>query len=102
MEIYRTELFNDELRHSLSTIQAAKTRLHMLTTSNSTPTVLATQIRLCDILLGEIRAIRSSMEGRLGRRRPVRRRPTFARRIRSGKRPIFLQGNPANRPGQGR
>ncbi len=65
MEIHRAGIFNNKLLHSLSTIQAAKTHLRLLTTSSSAPTVLVSQINLCDVLLGEIRAIRSSLEGRL-------------------------------------
>jgi hypothetical protein len=102
MEIYRAELFNNALFHSLSTIQAAKTRLHLLTTSNSTPTVLISQIRLCDVLLGEIRAIHSRLEGRIGRRSSVRRRSVVAKRNRSSKRLTVAQGNPANRSRQRR
>jgi hypothetical protein len=102
MEIYRTKRFNDKLRHSLSTIQLAKTRLHSLTACNSTTTVLASQIRLCDILLGEIRAIRSSLEGRMGCCGSVRRRSFVARPIRSSKRSIVPRRNLANRSRQGR
>ncbi len=97
MEIYRAELFNDKLHHSLSTIQLAKARLHLLTTRNSTTTVLASQIRLCNILLGEIRAIRSSLEGRMGCRGSIRRRYVVARPIRSSKRSIAPRRNSANR-----
>jgi hypothetical protein len=100
MEIHRAELFTNALFHSLSTIQAAKARFHLLTTSNSTPTVLVSQIRLCDVLLGEIQAIHSRLEGRLGRRDSVRRRSVVARRSRSSKRLNVRQANPTNRSGQ--
>jgi len=51
MEIHRAEQFNNALLHSLRTIQAAKTQLHLFTASSPTPTVLVSQIRLCDVLL---------------------------------------------------
>jgi hypothetical protein len=102
MEIRRAEVFDNKLRHSLSTIQTAKTRLHSLATSNSTPTVLVSQIRLCDVLLGEIRAIRVSLEGRMRCRGSVRRRSVVARRNRSSKRLIVPQGDRANCSRQGR
>jgi hypothetical protein len=102
MEIHRVELFTNALSHSLSTIEAAKTRFQSLTTSNSTPTVLISQIRLCDVLLGEIQAIQSRLEGRMGCRDSVRRRSALARRNRSSKRLIVRQANPANRSGQRR
>jgi hypothetical protein len=73
VEIHRPELFNTLMR-SLNTIQSAKTQLHLLTASGLTPTVLVSQIKLCDVLLGEIRTISSSLE------RPVKRRDTTARR----------------------
>lgn len=67
MEIHRAGIFNNKLLHSLSTIQAAKAHLRLLTASNSTPAVLVSQIGLCDVLLVEIHAIRSGLEGRLRR-----------------------------------
>jgi hypothetical protein len=102
MEIHRAELFTNALFHSLSTIQAAKTRFHLLTASNSTPTVLVSQIRLCDVLLGEIQAIQSRLEGRMGRRDSVRRRSVVARRNRNSKRLTVRQANPTHRSGQRR
>jgi hypothetical protein len=62
MEIHRAGLFNTKLLHSLSTVQAAQAHLRLLTTSNSIPSVLVSQIGLCDVLLEEIRAIRSTLE----------------------------------------
>jgi hypothetical protein len=80
MEIHQDGAFNNKLLHSLSTIQAAKTQLRLLAASNSTPTVLVSQIGLCDVLLGEIRAIRVSLEGGLGYRRAVRQSAVAAKR----------------------
>src|SRR5258708_3947904 len=77
-------LDNIALQHSLGTIRTAKTQLHLLTASNSTPTGLVSQIHLCDVLLGEIRAIRSSLEGRMSRGM-IRRRSVVARRTRSSR-----------------
>jgi len=65
MEIHRAEPFNNALLHSLSTIQAAKTQFHLLTAGSLTPALLVSQIRLCDVLLGEIRAISCSLERRM-------------------------------------
>jgi len=84
MDIHQAKLVNNALLHSLSTIQAAKTRLHLLTADNSTPTVLVSRIRLCDVLLREIRVISSSLEGQMRSRGMIRlrRRSGVARRIR--------------------
>jgi hypothetical protein len=102
MEIHQAELFNNTLLSSLSTIQAAKTQFHLLTASNLTPTVLVSQIRLCDVLLWEIQAIRCSLEGRMRGRGVVRRRSMVARRNRSSRRLAVPQGNPADRAKQRR
>jgi hypothetical protein len=80
-EIHQDDgVFNNQLLHSLSTIQTAKTQLRLLAMTNSTPTVLVSQIGLCDVLLGEIRAIRLSLAGRLGHRGAVRRRSVAVKR----------------------
>jgi hypothetical protein len=102
MEIHRAEVFNNALLHSLSTIQAAKTQFHLLTASSLTPTVLASQIRLCDVLLGEIRTISRSLEKRMACRGTTRRRSVVARRNRSSRHPAAPQRNPANRSKQTR
>jgi hypothetical protein len=107
MEIHRAELFTtDALFHSLSTIQAAKAKFHLLTASHSTTTVLVSQIRLCDVLLEEIRAIQYDLKGwmgrrdsRLGCRDSVRRRSVVARRNRNSKRLTVRQANPTHRLG---
>jgi hypothetical protein len=101
MEMHRAELFNNVL-HSLTTIQAAKTQFHLLTASSLTPTVLVSQIRLCDVLLREIRAIRCNLEGRMRCRGMIRRRSVVARRNRSSRHLAVPQGNPANRSKQRR
>jgi hypothetical protein len=49
------------LRSSLSTIKQAHDQLHLLTGMDTTATVLASQIELCDVLLVEISGIRSSL-----------------------------------------
>jgi hypothetical protein len=97
MEIHRAELFNNALLHSLSTIHAAKTQFHSLTARSLTPTILVSQIRLCDVLLGEIRAISRSLERRMRYRGMIRRRSVVARRGRSSRHLPVLQGDPANR-----
>jgi len=96
MEILRAEASNNGLQHSLSIIQAAKTQFHSLTANGLTPTALVSQIRLCDVLLGEIRAIRCSLEGRMKSRGMISRRLP-ARRNRSARHLAVPQGNPANR-----
>ena len=98
MEIHRAEQFNNALLHSLRTIQAAKTQLHLFTASSPTPTVLVSQIRLCDVLLGEIEAISCSLERRMRYRRVIRRCSVVARCGRDSRRLPVVQGDPANRP----
>ena len=102
MEIHRAEIFNNALLHSLSTIQAAKTQFHLLTASSLTRTVLVSQIRLCDVLLEEIRTISCSLGRRMGSRGMIRRRPVVARRNRSSRHLAAPQRNPANRSKQTR
>ena len=101
MEIHRAEQFNNALLHSLRTIQAAKTQLHLFTASSPTPTVLVSQIRLCDVLLGEIGAISCSLERRMKYRGMMRRRSLVAKRGRDSRRLPTLQGNPENRSKEG-
>src|ERR1700694_6012865 len=84
MEIHRAEPFNNALLHSLSTIQEAKTQFHLLTGSSLTPALLVSQIRLCDVLLGEIRAISCSLERRMWCGGVIRRSSGIARRNSSG------------------
>ena len=49
------------LRNSLSAIKQAHQQLHLLTGTDTTASVLAWQIELCDVLLVEISGIRSSL-----------------------------------------
>jgi hypothetical protein len=102
MEIHRAEVSNNALLRSLSTIQAAKTQFQLLTASSLTPTVLASQIRLCDVLLGEIRTISCGLERRMRCRSTISRRPLVARRNRGSRHQAAPQGNPANRSKQTR
>jgi hypothetical protein len=53
--------FDSSLQDSLGTIREAHIQLHMLKGMSTTPTVLASQIELYDILLGEISDIRTSL-----------------------------------------
>ncbi len=96
MEIHRAEPFNNALLHSLSTIQTAKTEFHLLTASSLTPALLVSQIRLCDVLLGEIRAISRSLERRMRSPGMICLRSVVARRNRSSRHVAVPQGNPAN------
>jgi hypothetical protein len=102
MEIHRAELFNNALLHSLSTIQAAKTQFHLLTARSLTPTLLVSQIRLCDVLLGEVRAISCSLEARMRSRGMIRQCSVAARRNRGSRHLAVPQDNPANRSTQRR
>jgi hypothetical protein len=101
MEIHSVGIFDNRLLRSLSTIQAANIQLRLLTTSNSTPTVLVSQIGLCDVLLDEIRAIRLSLERRLRQRGSVCG-VIAAKRNRSHEGPVLPSGSSANRARQGR
>ena len=100
METHRAELHNNALLHSLSTIQAAKTQIHLLTARSLTPTVLISQIRLCDVLLREIRAISCRLERRMSPRSMIGRRSVVSRRNRRSRHLAVPQGNPANRSKQ--
>jgi hypothetical protein len=53
--------FNGALWNSLSAIKQAHVQLHLLTGMRTSPTVLASQIELCEVLLDEISGIRSSL-----------------------------------------
>jgi hypothetical protein len=53
--------FNGALWNSLSAIKQAHLQLHLLTGMQISPSVLASQIELCDMLLGEISGIRTSL-----------------------------------------
>ncbi|WP_246740073.1 hypothetical protein [Bradyrhizobium aeschynomenes] len=52
------------VQKSLKTMQAARSRLHVLSSEPSTPAVLISQIELCDLLLDELRSISCSVEKR--------------------------------------
>jgi hypothetical protein len=49
------------LGNSLSAIKHAHNQLHILTGLRASPTLLASRIQLCDMLLVEIAGIRSSL-----------------------------------------
>ena len=55
------DAFDWSLRHSLSTIREAHVRLHLMTSLSATATLLASQIKLYDVLLLEISGIRSNL-----------------------------------------
>jgi hypothetical protein len=57
------------LQHSLTAIKEAHVQLHLLTATTTSPTALASQIQLCEVLLGEISGIRSSLARSLEHRR---------------------------------
>jgi hypothetical protein len=61
--------FDCALRDSLSVIKQTHVQLHVLTGMTTTANVLASRIELCDILLGEISGIRSSLAKDLQRTR---------------------------------
>jgi hypothetical protein len=58
----RIDLKGDsDVRSCLSAIRQAHARIHLLNSMRASPTVLASQIELCDVLLVEISDIRSSL-----------------------------------------
>jgi hypothetical protein len=77
------KLNNHSLSHSLGTLKAAKSQLFLLMAENSTPSALITQIRLCDVLLGEIRTIGACLASGLYRQGLMRRRFVVASRPRA-------------------
>ncbi|WP_145927414.1 hypothetical protein [Bradyrhizobium neotropicale] len=54
---------------ALSIIRQTQVQLHALTDASATANVLTTRIELCDVLLGEISGIRSSLAKDLRRTR---------------------------------
>jgi hypothetical protein len=46
---------------SLNAIKQAQVQLHLLNGEGANPTVIASRIQLCDVLLGEISGIRTSL-----------------------------------------
>jgi hypothetical protein len=58
---YVSDSYECALRSSLSAIRRAHHRLHLLTGMDTTATVLASKIELCDVLLVEISGIRRSL-----------------------------------------
>lgn len=49
------------LSDSLNAIKQAQIQLHLLNGEGANPTVIASRIQLCDVLLGEISGIRTSL-----------------------------------------
>jgi hypothetical protein len=61
METHYMDRRNLGLLRSLSVIHDAKTQYNSIKASASTPTILLSKIKLCDVLLQEIRAIHSNL-----------------------------------------
>jgi len=61
--------FDCTVRDSLSTIKATHVRLHLLNGTCATAALLASQIELYDVLLGEICGIHTSLARDLARTR---------------------------------
>ena len=76
-------LFSHSLSKSLKKIRTAKTRFHSLASRSSDHAVLVSQIKLCEVLLEEIRSISCSLEKRTGKRSSTSRRAAATRRNRS-------------------
>jgi hypothetical protein len=88
-------LFSHSLFQSLKKIRAAKTRFYSLTSRSSDQAVLMSQIKLCEVLLEEIRSISCSLEKRTGKRSPTGRRSAATRRTRgSSYRPVTIRDTP--------
>ena len=62
-------LFDGSFQNSLGIIREAYIQLHMLKGMSATAAVLASQIKLCDVLLAEISGIRNSLARDLGHAR---------------------------------
>jgi hypothetical protein len=98
----RAELLNNTLMHSLSTIQAAKTKFNLFTPGRLTSKELVSRIKICDVLLGEIRAISSDLESRMRVRGATGRYSLGDRRDYGNGHAAILQGKAANRSRQRR
>jgi len=86
MELLQVNKLNDHsVSHSLGALKAAKSELYLLTAGNSTPSALIAQIRLCDVLLGEIRTIGACLANHLYRQGLIRHRFVVAGRPRAGR-----------------
>jgi hypothetical protein len=81
------KLNNHSLSRSLGTLKVAKSQLSVLMAENSTPSALITQIKLCDVLLGEIRTIGACLANGLFRQDLIRRRFVVANRPRAARHP---------------
>jgi hypothetical protein len=60
-KIGSSKSFDCTVRDSLSTIRATHVRLHLLNGSYATAALLASQIELYDVLLGEVSGIHTSL-----------------------------------------
>lgn len=72
---YPSKSGNCTVRSSLSTIKATQVRLHLLNGTCATAALLASQIELYDLLLGEISGIHSSLERDLAHTRVTPQEP---------------------------
>jgi hypothetical protein len=86
MRLQVNKLNDHSLSDSLGTLKAAKSQLFLLMAENSTPSALITQIRLCDVLLGEIRTIGACLANGLSRQDLMRLRFVFSDRPRAVRR----------------
>lgn len=86
IEFYGAEKsYQNALLGALRAIKAARKELHLQTVRDPTPSVLVSQIELCDILLREIRAVHVCLGGRVRDVGGVSRRGAVARCSRSGR-----------------
>ena len=76
-------LFNFSVSKSLKKIRTAKSRFHSLAACSSDHAALVSQIKLCEVLLEEIRSISHGLEKRTGKRSSTSRRATAIRQNRS-------------------
>jgi hypothetical protein len=88
-------LFNYSLSKSLKKLRTAKARFRSLTSCSPDDAVLVSQIKLCEVLLQEIRAISYSLEKRTGKRSSTSRRAAITMRNRINPyRPVLLRDAP--------
>lgn len=87
---------DNEVLSALDTIKVAKDRLHLSIAGSATRSALISKIRLCNILLRELRTIDRNLERNMGSPGPMHRSPLLLR-SRFGNRYLATpRGSPAN------
>jgi hypothetical protein len=92
---HEAKLPHNKISKTLDKIREAKNQLHLPAGVSPTRTSLIAKIRLCDVLLRELRAIHRELEFSMASRGPRHRSPVLAKP--RSRRLARLRGNPANR-----